>query len=148
MPSRGFCRASSRALCLSWSQEWTFSVREDAASGDKYSSSCSEPVIKSQDQACPRRTVNHPRHPCLGCCQSERKPQRAGRSLPVAVYTARDSSALSPQRLSVATSQTGHQGYSEPQCAPEPECPSSFRVVPATHRLQVSGEAVAGLPCK
>lgn len=27
IPSRGFCLASSRALCLSWSQEWTFSGR-------------------------------------------------------------------------------------------------------------------------
>lgn len=33
MPSRGFCRASSRALCLSWSHEWTFSAKEDTACG-------------------------------------------------------------------------------------------------------------------
>lgn len=37
MPSRGFCLASSRALCLSWSHEWTFSAREDAAWGDSHS---------------------------------------------------------------------------------------------------------------
>lgn len=33
IPSRGFCLASSSALCLSWSQEWTFSGRQEGDGG-------------------------------------------------------------------------------------------------------------------
>lgn len=33
IPSRGFCLASSSALCLSWSQEWTFSGRQEEDGG-------------------------------------------------------------------------------------------------------------------
>lgn len=63
----------------------------------------------------------------------------------MAVYTARESSALSPQRLSVATSQPGHQGHSELQYMLQSwNVPPFLELSLPTRWLQASGEAVIG----
>lgn len=163
MPSRGFCLASSRALCLSWSHEWTLSAREEAACGDSHSCSISltaafpariQPGPKQQMAGeSPGRELWLPQGPCTG--------PHSGGGDGVGVWRPRTSpkplhcqGSLAFTRSWRSSFQQGHKPAGGCKAAPYlnsslpwgGEFLTVFRVVPAEAPLPALGEAEVQKP--